>query len=128
MTLADPYSRPARRNHRPAGVDHFDNIRFRRLKFDRMPGVAKTLEAGYMKIAKRYSYVHANRALVDAEKTLIRGDLNLAWDDEQVVRWCKKRADEVAHIVATFSCEASQVMQVLKILAASGPGASGPGS
>ncbi|MBC54105.1 MAG: replication protein A [Gammaproteobacteria bacterium] len=117
MTVADPYNRPARRNHRPAGVDHWDNIRFRRQKFDRMPGVTKTLEAGYMKIARRYSYVQANRALIDAEKTLIRGDLNLAWDDEQVVRWCKKRADEVAHIVATFSCEASQVMQVLKILA-----------
>lgn len=98
------------------GFNSWDNQKFRKQKFTRMAGVAKTLEAGYMKIAKRFSYVQANRALLAAESTLIRGDLNLSWDDDRITRWCKARADEVAHIVATFSCEASQVLQVLKIL------------
>lgn len=116
MTYADTYDRPARRNHRPAGVDHWDNIKFRKNLFIKHQHVARLLESGYMKIAKRYSYVQANQALLRADESLQRGDLKLSWDDDRVQRWCAARANDVARVIMRWSTEQAAVNKVRSML------------
>ena len=98
------------------GLNSWDNQKFRRHHFTKHQRIRPLLEAGYMKIAKRFSYVQANQALLQADRYLMRGDLKLSWDDDRVQRWCEARADEVAHICMKWSSEEAAVIKVKSIL------------
>ncbi|WP_157885648.1 replication endonuclease [Pseudohongiella nitratireducens] len=68
-----------------------------------------------MKIAKRVGYVEANRALNAASQRLQRGDLKLSWDDDQIVGWCKRRANECSRLAGIHD-EQTAVAKITKIL------------
>lgn len=75
---------------------------FREKLLSKHMGASKTLEAIYMKTAKRYTYVEANAALRDADETLSRHDLKLSMSDEELRQWCKRRAEQVQQMLGRF--------------------------
>lgn len=78
---------------------------FREKLLNRYMGFSRTLEAIYMKTARRYSYVQANTALLAADRALSRHDLNLSMNDDALRHWCKRKADEVQRVIGRFQEE-----------------------
>lgn len=62
---------------------------------------ALMLARGYVDTARRRDYIAANLELTAATQHLRRHDLNLSWTDEELCRWCERKAEKAVPYLRT---------------------------
>lgn len=87
------------------GIGTKECAKFRTRIFNHHPDLSIQLATKYLQTSKNQDYIKANQDLLNLDELLIKRDLNLSWDSEQINDFCKNASIVCARFVAHYSCE-----------------------